>query len=321
MKIVLRLAPAFLRRFDEYLRVKYPWFWVTRFHGTLYMGLIIIPIIVLIACIVPLNHGSDFGVFENTSFINLLFFLVIGWIIFLFRQLSLYNLDKSHGKQGVYNEFLILLTYFVTFLLPISLPAIATTIIESRLGSSLMMGGLSWKVAIIMSFYLAVIFNIFKQVNTKRFFLNFAVCGGLLFVLGNLSVIFASENVFIHGIMYIFLGVLIFVLTSYKSPRYNGILHQGVIFLNTLFPIVGIIILLYMFQVFGVLGESFGSIFKNSAPNAGVVDEFGGKSFLESIFNNIWSIVFWGGLLLHLFLWNTLFKKAYLRLWNLPRSK
>jgi hypothetical protein len=320
MKIVLRLAPAFLRRFDEYLRVRHPWFWVTRLPANLYIAVIIIPIVCLISLIIPIKNNA-FEMFENSKFINLLFFLVIAWLVLSFRQLSLYNLDKSHGKQGAYREFLILLTYWFTFLLPFSLPAIATSIIEYRVSSSLIAGGISWKVALIISFSIAVLFNMFKQVNAKQFFLNFAVCGGILFILGNLTIFFSEANVFVHGLVYIFLGVLIFVIVMYNTPHYNALLHQGIVFLNIMFPILGIIMLLYADQALGLLSQPFSDVFGDNNFNAAGSPEFNGVSVFKKVYENIWEITLWGSIFLHLFLWNSLFKKAYLRLWNLPRPR
>ena len=314
MKIILRLAPAFLKRFDDSLRMNAPWFWATRFHINIYLGIILLSLVVLLAALMPLGNTDLIGLPENTRLINLLFFPVVAWLILSFRQLSLYNVDKSHGEQGTYREFLVLLIYFLTFLLPLAMPAIATSIIEYRIGSHLWFGGVSWKFAIIAAFGLAVLFSIYKQVKAAHFFLNFAVMGGLMFVLGLLSHVFMEEKVFIHGLMVFIIAILIFVLVMLRSPRYHGLMVQGVVFLNTVVPVIGLI--LWFYADFGLdLVDTPVFDFSNLAREG---EEF--SPFNRSYFD-FTDILLWGGFILHLFLWNSLFKIIYHRTWNLPKAK
>jgi hypothetical protein len=172
----------------------------------------------------------------------------------------------------------------------------------------------------VLSFYIAIFFNIFKQVRARNFFLNFAVCGGILFLLNAISGIFMNYNVFIHGIMYITLITLVYTIIGFASGKRNFLLHQSTILLNILFPILGIIILLYMNQGADLFRSFFSNAYKTQ--NGYTMTEFPDMAIEQSwLAMHIWEITLWGGLILHLFLWNSFFKRVYLRLWNQPKLK
>jgi hypothetical protein len=320
MKIVLRLSPGFLRRFDDYLRMNYPWLWATRIHLNLYMAIFIMPLLAGIAFLVPAGR-QDVVTMQVLMAATPLFYIPgIAWLIFQFRQLALYNVDKSYGMQSAYREFFVLCVYWATFLLPLCLPAIATTIFETKANNVLVLGGLSWQAALATSFLIAVFFNIFKHVRAKNFYLNFAFLGGLFYLISILSAIFMTGSVFIQGIMYICMIAVVYALIGFATGKRNFWLVQSTILLNSIAPFILIILLVYLTHVFGL----FGSLLSNTFfwPGAHAVMESPETVIERSwLAKNIWTMMLWSGIILHLFLWNSLFKRAYIRLWNQPKSK
>jgi hypothetical protein len=303
MKFVLKLAPGFLRRFDEYLRLNHPWFWATRLHLNLYLAIFSTAISVAIGFIIPTDMGDTPHFMYLGNILRILAIPAIAWLILEFRQLSLYNADKSHGKQSAYREFFVLIVYLITFALPLTFPVPATMILEHRIQNLglteefaldyFSINSYFWTIMIILVFYIAILFNIFKQVRAKNFFLNFAFCGGILFLLGIFSALFLTGNIIIHGILYLTIVLIIFCIIEYIKGRVNLIVYQAFILLNVLLPLLGVILLSYL----DVVSDSFPS------PTPDTI-----------------RIALYSGFIVHVLLWNSLFKMAYLQLWNLPKA-
>jgi hypothetical protein len=284
------------------------------------MALIIIPLVVIIALLIPADYSSYNVMPVLLKSIPLMFVPSIAWLIFQFRQLALYNVDKSHGMQAPYREFLVFLIYWITFMLPLSLPAIATSILEPKSFHLVSVAGITWKVVVVMAFYIAIFFSVFKQVRAKNFFLNFAVCGGILFLLNTLMGFFMMTNVFVHGIFYLTLIAAAYAIIGFATRRRDFMLHQSTILLNIIMPIIGIILFAYianLMELFGPVSESAYDPGNGSFLAEEAADLMEGSWLAR----HAWEILLWSGLILHLFVWNSLFKRAYMRLWNQPKEK
>lgn len=501
MKYILRISPPFLRRFDAYLRMNYPWLWATRFHLNLYIGVMALAVVAIIGLLIPVKLNSVPGEYYFASMSMLFAIPAVAWLIFMFRQMSLYNQDKFHGKQGPYREFVIFLIYLATFAMPVLIPLTASKIVETRVQSAIseedfykdcytfataeryfprgiysfdyypndtiylnllnvdrpssdeiyydsryrrnltdsvffqegaysvsrphlyfveftdsysLLGysdsafdsrvrqyhyrynvdrdmelasnhieefvkllkkysainnvhpsdilndyqhnnykfaasstylsdaismmqenlrniGISkneghffheyifWVVMSVLIFYISLFFSIFKQVRIKPFFMTMAIVAIINFVLGVFEMIMPFQNAYLHGLMAIFLFLVVYFIVKFRAKKFSLIANQVTILLNVVAPVAGLFILLYISVVFDFFTSSVFSAYQ-------LRDQFGHIEFqyseeYYSLVESIWKYTYWIGLGLYVVLWNTLFKKAYLRLWNLPRLR
>lgn len=137
MKLIAKYSPKVLRNLDTNLRVNHPWLWATGIHFTLYIGIILISFFSLIGLLIKVDYKDV----PSFSFFGQMFALLmipaIAWLVYLFRQLSLFNIDKLHGKQARYREFFVLIIYFITMALPFCIPISTVVVLDARVRNSI----------------------------------------------------------------------------------------------------------------------------------------------------------------------------------------
>jgi hypothetical protein len=132
MNIILKISPPFVRRLDSYLRTNYPAFWATMFHLNLYTAILMLALFSLLGLLI----GIDVKDVPTEKYVNIVFALLFipatAWLIFMIKQLSLFNIDKVFGKRKNLTEFPVFIIYFITFALPLIIPYSTICILNFR---------------------------------------------------------------------------------------------------------------------------------------------------------------------------------------------
>lgn len=132
MKLILKISPPFLKKFDTYLRTNHPELWATLFHLNLYCAFLFFVLFAIIGFLFRVNI-SDIPETKDISTVYILLFIpATAWLIFMIRQLSLFNVDKIFGYKKKFSEFYIFIIYFITFSLPLIIPYSTVSIINFR---------------------------------------------------------------------------------------------------------------------------------------------------------------------------------------------
>jgi hypothetical protein len=135
MKIILRISPHFIRRFDSYLRTNHPTFWATLFHLNLYCAILFMILFSLFGLLIRVDIQDIPSQSYITTVFVLLFIPATAWLIFMIKQLSLFNIDKIFGLHKRFSEFGIFIIYFITFALPLVIPYSTVTVLNLRIAN------------------------------------------------------------------------------------------------------------------------------------------------------------------------------------------
>jgi len=176
-----------------------------------------------------------------------------------------------------------------------------------------------WLALFIFLFYATILFSIFKQVVWKQFILGLSLIAILLTLLGIFQAIFQNYTIFLNGIMTLTCLLLIYFVVRFKTQKYNVVINQACILLNIIFPILGIIVLAFIIKTFNIYQSSYFDKYKTyeKLSNGSIDVRYSPEYY--ALINTIWQYTFWIGILAYIFVWNSLLKKLYLRLWNLPK--
>lgn len=135
MNFILKIAPSFLKKFDEYLRVNHTWLWTTRIHLHLYASLLATILFSGLGLIyvvdimeVPSRHDQNF-------LFGILMVPAVALALYFVYNMSLFNVDKSAGRRFKYQEFFLFIIYYLSFCLPLVIPFSASMILNERIDS------------------------------------------------------------------------------------------------------------------------------------------------------------------------------------------
>jgi hypothetical protein len=171
-------------------------------------------------------------------------------------------------------------------------------------------------------FYIAIIFNIFKNVHWKQFLLGASVFAVLTTLLIIFDVLFNYRfQFFITVSMLIIILAIILFIRGFKAKQYDVFINQSAILLNVLFPILPYLLLTYLstsFHFFEWLYYGTGISDLSSTYSYSYFENTFDPEFYHFKMNVLWW-TFWSGIILYIILWNTLLKKLYVKLWALPK--
>ncbi|MBL4577058.1 MAG: hypothetical protein JKX74_01220 [Flavobacteriales bacterium] len=133
MSFILKYAPAFFQRLDNYLRVNHPWLWSTRIHITMYLALILSGVFALVGWAYGLDIRDLPTLGDSEGFFSLLIIPTVIFMVFTVYHMALYNSDKSYGRKFLYQEFFVFFIYTLSFILPFVIPYSAQLMVDHRI--------------------------------------------------------------------------------------------------------------------------------------------------------------------------------------------
>lgn len=124
--------PAFLKRFDEYLLLNHPIFWISKLHIVLFFGIILLLFSTLVGMIIPLN-------LSNTQDLGLWYFLftilsIIALCFWIYRNV-IFNIEKKFGARKWTDEYKIFFLNFTCVLVFLSFPLPFTSVYNQRVAN------------------------------------------------------------------------------------------------------------------------------------------------------------------------------------------
>lgn len=124
--------PSFLKRFDEYLLLNHPLFWISKLHIVLFFGMFMLLFSALVGLVIPLN-------LSNTQDLGLWYFLfsilsVIALCFWIYRNV-IFNIEKKYGLRQWTDEYKIFFLNFACVLMFLSFPLPFTAIYNQRVAN------------------------------------------------------------------------------------------------------------------------------------------------------------------------------------------
>lgn len=135
MNFILKISPAFLKRFDHYLRVNHPWIWATRIHLNLYFSVLLSLFFIALGLFYQMDPKNVITESEQNFFFGILFIPAVILLGFLIYNMSIYNPDKKEAYRFKYQEFFVLLIYYSTLSLPLLIPYPASWVLNARIAN------------------------------------------------------------------------------------------------------------------------------------------------------------------------------------------
>tara|TARA_R110002096_G_scaffold434692_1_gene657491 strand:- start:132232 stop:133791 length:1560 start_codon:yes stop_codon:yes gene_type:complete len=132
MNFILKISPAFLKKFDQYLRQNQAWLWSTKIHLNLYFTLLLSLIFILLGLVYSTSPKDPISTEDQNFFFGILFIpatILLGYFVY---SMSIYNPDKKAGYRFRYQEFFVLIIYYFTFSLPLLIPYPSSWILSHR---------------------------------------------------------------------------------------------------------------------------------------------------------------------------------------------
>ena len=133
MNFILKIAPAFLKKFDSHLRTNHPWIWATRIHLNLYLSLVLSLFFILLGLLYQMNPREVITSHDQDFFFGILFIPAVILLGFFIYNMSIYNPDKKAAYRFKYQEFFVLLIYFFTLSLPLLIPYPTSWVLNERI--------------------------------------------------------------------------------------------------------------------------------------------------------------------------------------------
>lgn len=135
MHWILKIAPSFLKNWDEKLRISHPVIWVTKIHLTTYLTLLATLVVAIVSFLIPVNFSR---VMSDNEIEGIAFVFMIPTIIlsgYNIIQLVLFNIGKRNGRVRITSSYITFLIYFISFVLPYLLPFVCGAILNYRTGN------------------------------------------------------------------------------------------------------------------------------------------------------------------------------------------
>lgn len=132
MNFITKLLPKFLKSYDAYLRVNHTWLWATRIHINLYLALLLNLVFIVLTFLYPTSITNAVYHGDVSTYFGLLFIpaaLFFGLIVY---QMALFNTDKSYAHRFRFQETWLFLIYFVSLVLPLSIPYTSAALLSER---------------------------------------------------------------------------------------------------------------------------------------------------------------------------------------------
>lgn len=134
---MLQILYSPLRKIDNWLRVAYPWIWATKIHEHLYLGLILIFLCGLIGSLFSFDTANLLSKNGIEMLFAWMFIPAVALLGFFFYRMALFNSQKRHGRYVFYQEFIELLIYIITVLIPLLLPYSIATVMNFQIAGLL----------------------------------------------------------------------------------------------------------------------------------------------------------------------------------------
>jgi hypothetical protein len=135
MNFIYKISPAALKQFDSYLRVNHTWIWSTAIHLHLYLGILLTAVFSIVGLLYSVSLTDVPSPREQETFFGILIVPAIVLGLLILYNMSLFNTDKSHAYRFRYQEFFLLLIYFISFCIPLVIPYSASTILNKRVAT------------------------------------------------------------------------------------------------------------------------------------------------------------------------------------------
>lgn len=135
MNFILKIAPAFLKKLDGYLRANHTWIWATRIHLNLYLSVLLSLLFILLGFLYKMDVKDVISTSEQNFFFGILFIPATILLGFFIYNMSIYNPDKSAGYRFRYQEFFVFIIFFITLSLPLLIPYPTSWVLNERVAN------------------------------------------------------------------------------------------------------------------------------------------------------------------------------------------
>jgi len=181
--------------------------------------------------------------------------------------------------------------------------------------------GAVWLTFGVFIYYLAILFNVFKNVHWKQLLLGLTVVGVVAALLGMVDAMFYFKGeLFTTGSLILILVCIGLSFTAFKADRFSVFKNQAIVILNFLLPVVPVLFLFYMSEYWDFFKCEYFDQYLEKVLYRGEWTWKYSAEYYELVSMIRWS-TFWGGLIAYTLIWNTYLKMIYLRLWALPSNK
>lgn len=135
MNFILKFSPAFLKKFDQYLRLNHTWIWATRIHLNLYFSVLLSLFFIALGLLYQMDPKNVVTSSQQDFFFGILFIPAVILMGFFIYNMSIYNPDKNSGYRFRYQEFFVLLIYYCTLSLPLLIPYPTSWVLNERIAN------------------------------------------------------------------------------------------------------------------------------------------------------------------------------------------
>lgn len=118
MRLLRKLIPEFLLRFDEGLRIRSPRLWATKWHYHLWFLLLVNILVFLTAMLLPVHL---YRAMDPEFMFNALVVFDVVYLCFWVYRNVLFNVEKRHGLRGTWQEPWEFLVHMVSIMLIMSI--------------------------------------------------------------------------------------------------------------------------------------------------------------------------------------------------------
>jgi hypothetical protein len=169
-------------------------------------------------------------------------------------------------------------------------------------------------------FYLAIAFNVFKNVHWKQLILSIVFISFSLILLAIIDLIYRSEgNIVLCGSLLIIIIGLIISFEGFRTKRFSVIVNQSVALLNFTLPILPFLILFFMDEILDFYKwPYFDKYMETYETTYGTEARY--SSMFYALKETVIQFTIWGGLLFYTFFWNSYLKVLYIKFWSLPKK-
>lgn len=137
MHWILKIAPTFLKKWDENLRLNHPVVWSTRIHLTMYLTLLVALLVTIISLLIPVGFDRVMSANEIESIAFVFMILTVILTGYNIIQLVLLNVGKRNGTTKVTSVYITFAAYFFAVVAPFLLPFLSAMVLNYRIANLL----------------------------------------------------------------------------------------------------------------------------------------------------------------------------------------